>query len=55
LDKTDGKQSPDDANKDLDSSELEISVDAGSIYYWRIMTSDGSNKSYSLVYSFRTE
>ena len=55
IDKVDGKQTPNDNNKELDDSELEVAVDAETIYYWRIMTSDGSNTSYSLVFTFRTE
>ena len=55
LDKTDGKQAPDDNNKNLESSELELSVEADTVYYWRIMTSDGTNSSYSPVFTFRTE
>ena len=55
IDKVDGKQTPNDNNKELDASELEVAVDAETIYYWRIMTSDGSNTSYSIVFTFRTE
>jgi len=55
LDKTDGKQAPDDNNKNLEASELELSVEADTVYYWRIMTSDGTNSSYSPVFTFRTE
>ena len=55
IDKTDGKQNPTSELSNLEASEVEVAVDAATIYYWRIMTSDGSNKSYSIVYSFRTE
>ena len=55
IDKTDGKQNPTSELSNLETSEVEVSVDAATIYYWRIMTSDGTNKSYSIVYSFRTE
>jgi hypothetical protein len=55
LDKTDGKQDPSDDHKDLNTSELSAAVDADSIYYWRVKTTDGTNVSYSIVYSFRTE
>jgi len=55
LDKTDGKQDPSDDHKDLNASELSVAVDADSIYYWRVKTTDGTNVSYSIVYSFRTE
>ena len=40
--------------KDLTSQELEVSVEAG-VYYWRVKTTDGTNVSYSIVYSFRVE
>ena len=55
IDKTDGKQSPNDSHKELESNELEVSLESETIYYWRIMTTDGSNSSYSSVYTFRTE
>ena len=55
LDKTDGKQDPSDDHKDLNASELSVAVDADTVYYWRVKTTDGTNVSYSIVYSFRTE
>jgi len=55
IDKTDGKQDPSDDHKDLDVSELTLSVDADTVYYWRVKTTDGTNVSYSIVYSFRVE
>ena len=55
LDKTDGKQDPSDDHKDLDASELTVAVDAESVYYWRVKTTDGTNVSYSYIYSFRVE
>ena len=54
IDKTDGKQDPSDDHKDLTSQELEVEVEAG-VYYWRVKTTDGTNVSYSIVYSFRVE
>ena len=54
FDTTDGKQDPSDDHKDLTSQELEVSVEAG-VYYWRVKTTDGTNASYSIVYSFRVE
>ena len=54
FDTTDGKQDPSDDHKDLTSQELEVEVESG-IYYWRVKTTDGSNVSYSIVYSFRVE
>jgi hypothetical protein len=55
IDKTDGKQDPSDDHKDLNASELTVSVDEDTVYYWRVKTTDGTNVSYSIVYSFRTE
>ena len=55
FDTTDGKQDPSDDHKDLDASELTVSVDADTVYYWRVKTTDGTNVSYSIVYSFRVE
>ena len=53
FDTTDGKQDPSDDHKDLTSQELEVSVEAGVIL--EVKTTDGTNVSYSIVYSFRVE
>ena len=55
IDTKDGKQDPSDDHKDLTSQELEVTVESETIYYWRIKTTDGTNVSYSIVYSFRVE
>ena len=55
LDIVDGKQAPQEDHKDLDDSELTTAVDSDTVYYWRVKTSDGTNVSYSLIYSFRIE
>lgn len=55
IDTVDGKQDPQEDYKDLDDSELDIAVDSDTVYYWRVKTSDGTNVSYSLIYSFRIE
>lgn len=54
LDTVDGKQTPLDANKNLTSKSKEVVVAANTIYYWRVLTSDGVNTSTSVVYSFKT-
>jgi hypothetical protein len=54
LDTVDGKQTPLDANKNLTSKSKEVAVTANTIYYWRVLTSDGVNTSTSVVYSFKT-
>ena len=55
LDTIDGKQTPSEDYKDLDGLELTVSVDSDTVYYWRVKTSDGTNVSYSIIYSFRVE
>lgn len=55
LDTVDGKNPPLEDYKDLDDSELTTAVDSDTVYYWRVKTSDGTNVSYSLIYSFRIE
>ncbi len=54
IDTVDGKQTPVDANRNLTSKSKEVSVNANTIYYWRVMTSDGTNTSTSVVYTFKT-
>lgn len=54
FDTIDGKQTPLDANKNLTAKTKEVSVNANTIYYWRIITSDGNNTSTSVVYTFKT-
>ena len=55
LDKTDGKQTPPSAQTDLSVKTLDVAVDAASTYYWRVKSSDGTNSSYSIIYTFKTE
>ena len=52
LDTTDGLQETKIVENTTDIS-VEVSVSADTIYYWRIITSDGVNTSTSIVYSFR--
>ena len=54
LDTVDGKQTPLTANSNLTVKTKEVSVAANTIYYWRVVTSDGSNTATSIVYSFKT-
>jgi len=54
LDTVDGKQTPLAANSNLTVKTKEVSVVANTIYYWRVVTSDGSNAATSIVYSFKT-
>lgn len=55
VDKTDGKQSPSTELTNISSKTADVSLDGSSTYYWRVKTSDGSNSSFSIIYSFKTE
>jgi len=55
VDTTDGKQTPSSAQTDLSVLTLDVALDAATTYYWRVKSSDGTNSSYSTVYSFKTE
>jgi len=55
VDKTDGKQSPTSDLSDITSKTVDVALDGGTLYYWRVKTSDGTNSSFSIVYTFRTE
>ena len=55
VDKTDGKQAPDSAQAGLSVLTLDVALDAATTYYWRVKSSDGTNSSYSTVYTFKTQ
>ena len=55
VDTTDGKQTPPTAQTNISAKTLDVALDADTTYYWRVKTSDGTNSSYSIVYSFKTE
>jgi len=55
VDKVDGKQTPTSALSDLSSESVDVELEASSTYYWRVKTSDGTNASYSIIYSFKTQ
>jgi len=55
IDKTDGKQSPSSDLTNISAKNADVALDAGTLYYWRVKTSDGVNSSFSIVYSFKTE
>jgi hypothetical protein len=55
VDKTDGKQSPTSDLSDITSKTVDVALDGGTLYYWRVKTSDGTNSSFSIVYTFRTD
>jgi len=55
VDKTDGEQTPSSAQTDLSVLTLDVALDAATTYYWRVKSSDGTNSSYSTVYTFKTK
>ena len=55
VDKVDGKQTPPSAQTGISAKTLDVALDAATTYYWRVKTSDGTNSSYSIVYSFKTQ
>ncbi|GAB2763522.1 hypothetical protein GCM10010465_05730 [Actinomadura fibrosa] len=54
-DTVEGLQNPPAEWQNLSSTSIEIAVNANTIYYWKVIASDGTNNSTSTVYSFRTE
>lgn len=54
FDAIDGKQTTLPALTNLSASSVDVTVEAGKIYYWRVKSSDGSNSSTTVVYQFRT-
>ena len=50
FDELDGLQDP--IKEELTETTLEVNVESGTTYYWRVKTSDGQSSSYTLVYSF---
>ena len=55
VDTVDGKQTPSTSLSDLSDESVDVELDAATTYYWRVKTSDGTNASYSIVYSFKTQ
>ena len=55
IDKVDGKQTPSTSLTDLTVETINVALDAGNTYYWRVKTSDGKNSSFSVVRSFKTK
>ena len=43
------------ALSNLSSETVDVDLEAATTYYWRVKTSDGTNASYSIVYSFKTQ
>lgn len=53
-DTVDGNQEPPEEWIGLTETSLEIEVEANSVYYWHVETTDGKNTAISNTYSFRT-
>ena len=53
IDTVDGRQEATEDNQNLTTNTKEVSVEAGTIYYWSVITSDGSISVNSDVFSFR--
>lgn len=51
-DAVDGAQSPVATN--VSATSFALSVQAATVYYWRVVASDGSNTSTSILYTFKT-
>ena len=52
FDDIDGLQDPSGDNTGISETSLEVSVESGKTYYWRVKTSDEKSSSFTLVYSF---
>jgi hypothetical protein len=52
FDDIDGLQDPNGDNTGISETSLEVSVESGKTYYWRVKTSDEKSSSFTLVYSF---
>ena len=55
VDKVDGKQTPPSPQSNLSVKTLDLALDGGETYFCRVKTSDGTNSSYSTIYSFLTK
>jgi len=55
VDTVDGKQTPSSSLSDLSDESVDVELEAATTYYWRVKTSDGTNASYSIIYSFKTQ
>ena len=55
IDTVDGRQEATEENIGLTTNTKEVSVETGTIYYWSIITSDGSISVNSDVFSFRVD
>tara|TARA_A100001011_G_scaffold41290_1_gene38904 strand:+ start:342 stop:1544 length:1203 start_codon:yes stop_codon:yes gene_type:complete len=54
LDKIDGKQTPSSEHTDLTAKSIDVTLENGSTYFWRVKSFDGTNSSFSAVNTFKT-
>ena len=54
LDKIDGKQTPSSEHTDLTAKTVDVTLENGTTYFWRIKSFDGTNSSFSAVNTFKT-
>lgn len=52
IDTVDGKQPTIDELKNLSESKVDVSVNAGQTYFWRVLSHDGFSSTFSQVFSF---
>jgi hypothetical protein len=55
IDTVDGRQEATEDNQNLTTNTKEVSVETNTIYYWSVITSDGSISVNSDVFSFRVD
>jgi hypothetical protein len=54
LDKIYGKQTPSSEHTDLTAKTIDVTLENGTTYFWRIKSFDGTNSSFSAVNTFKT-
>ena len=54
-DKVDALQTPSADWQNITENSMEINVETNTVYYWRIVTSDGNNTATSNVFNFKTK
>jgi hypothetical protein len=54
LDKIDGKQTPSSEHTDLTAKTIDVTLENGTTYFWKIKSFDGTNSSFSAVNTFKT-
>lgn len=52
IDEIDGMQTPDESLTNIQSTSIDVQLESGKNYYWRVRSSDGNSSSYSQIYTF---